>query len=195
VQADEELIKAVAQCIEAISNELGNPWDFNPNGESNVFNRYKDDDGLTNFAKLLRNVAFVQRLHKLKDELVDAVLSVQVLRGNITLTADRTDLSSDVLKAVQTEHVSVLTMRAVACLFNALAYFYDFPSKDDSYNTEETINYTYLRNPTLAVKIATLRKQEAFTITERVVVEQAKGYFNLPTITPNETGTFTVEAA
>lgn len=195
MKADEELLIATNKTIDSIHETLKKPWDFSATGTSGVFTRYRSPEGLTNFSQLIRNASFAQRLYRARSEISSAVISIQVLRGEITLTANKKDLSSDVLKGMETEHVSELVIRATTCLFNSLAYFFDFPVKDSSFNTEETVNYTFLRDPKLGKAIAALIQTDAFKLNLEIAEEISKGYFGAAKITSDEANPFTIEAA
>jgi len=172
---------------------LKRPWSFDEG--IGVFNRYRSPEGKTNFSKLIRNASFAQRLYKMQDEIINAVIAVQVLRDEVSVADEDHEIKSDTMKNVEFENLSIPTIRAVTCYFSALAYFFDFPSKDSFYNMEETVNFTYLRNPKLGSMIAGITQTEHFKLSLRVNDELEKGYFGLSKITSEENSPFTIKAA
>lgn len=192
-RANDDLLKATKKLIDNIHEELKRPWSF---GEgSGVFNRYRSTEGKTNISKLLRNASFAQRLYKMQDEIINTVVAIQVLRDELIIEDKVHNLKSSVLKDIEFENLSAPTVRAVTCFLNALGYFFDFPSKDNAYNTEEAINFTYLRNPKIGTVVARLIQTDHFKLNLRVNDELEKGYFGLPKVATDEVGSFTIKAA
>jgi len=193
LRANKNLLQATRKLVDDLHQSLGRPWSFDEG--PGVFSRYRTSEGKINFSKLIRNVSFAQRLYKMQDEITNTVIAIQILRDEVGVADESHDIKASTMKDVEFENLSIPTVRAVTCYFSALAYFFDFPSKDNFYNMEETVNFTYLRNPKLGSMIAGITQAEHFKLNLKVNDELEKGYFGLSKITFKGNSPFTIKAA